>query len=509
MFHFGKHLVLFFLNALTLLLFSSCASNPTGGTNFVLMSESEELRIGKEEYEKMLKSVPVYRDDKLQAYVDKIGQKLAKVSDRPDLNYTFTIIDSPDINAFALPGGYIFVNRGLISFLETEDQLAAVIGHEIGHVTARHAVRQQTAARAGKAASTVVGVASVLATGTSVLAETANLFGGALLSGYGRDMELEADELGAEYIFEAGYNPTAVLDVLGVLKNQEDFMKKVAQKQPAYHGLFATHPRNDTRLQQAVGKVAALDTGSIEAADQQDFRQSTQGVLIGPSAQNLSGTEGRNRYYQNVLGYTLIFPKDWGWSETTTTLQAHDPENLVSLEIYVQRLQQASNPRSFIETELMLTELTQTESLEQYGLKGWTGIDARDSTRHAVIFFNGRAFIFKASFNSQLSLSTTASSTPEASGSLKKADVATNISSTDLAAMMLESIRSFRPIARNEQVYANPLKLVWIQADGKMTYEMLGTRSRIPGFPVETLRLINGDYPNGEPQAGEWIKIAN
>src|SRR3989338_6292017 len=93
------------------LLLSDCASNPTGGANFVLMSEKRELEIGKEEHQKILDSVPIYQDAELQAYVDRIGQKLAALSDRPELTYTFTIIDSPDINAFALPGGYVYVDR--------------------------------------------------------------------------------------------------------------------------------------------------------------------------------------------------------------------------------------------------------------------------------------------------------------------------------------------------------------------------------------------------------------
>src|SRR5690606_14493703 len=139
--------------------------------------------------------------------------------------------------------------RGLITFLTSEAQLAAVLGHEIAHITARHAVRQQTAARSANILGTAVSVASIFATGTNVLGDTASLFGGALISGYGRDMELEADGLGAQYMHRAGYDPAAILEVIGVLKNHEDFMKLTSNRGPAYHGLFATHPRNDARLQ--------------------------------------------------------------------------------------------------------------------------------------------------------------------------------------------------------------------------------------------------------------------
>src|SRR5690606_37865048 len=110
---------------------------------------------------------------------------------------------------------------------------------------------QQTAARTSNILATTAAVASVITTGTTVLGETASLFGGALVSGYGREMELEADGLGAEYLVRAGYDANAMVQVIEVLKNHEDFMKKTSNRGPAYHGLFATHPRNDTRLQQA------------------------------------------------------------------------------------------------------------------------------------------------------------------------------------------------------------------------------------------------------------------
>src|SRR5690606_36518792 len=119
----------------------SCAANPTGGADFVLMSERAELEKGKELHEEMLKESTVYQDEKLAAYVDRIGQKLAAISHRPELEYQFTIIDSPDVNAYALPGGYVYITRGLMTYLTSEAQLAAVLGHEIGHITARHAVR--------------------------------------------------------------------------------------------------------------------------------------------------------------------------------------------------------------------------------------------------------------------------------------------------------------------------------------------------------------------------------
>src|SRR5690606_3725374 len=177
--------------------------------------------------------------------------------------------------------------RGLITFLTSEAQLAAVLGHEIAHITARHAVRQQTAARGANIVGTAVSVASIFATGTNVLGDTASLFGGALISGYGRDMGLEADSLGAGYMARAGDVPPALLEVTVVLKNHEDHMKLTSTRGPTYRGLCATHPRNDARLQQAVGKVGSIGTSKRVEIDPAVFREKTTGVVVGPSVQNL------------------------------------------------------------------------------------------------------------------------------------------------------------------------------------------------------------------------------
>src|SRR5690606_15504226 len=132
-------------------------------------------------------------------------------------------------------------------------------------------------------------------------------------SGFGREHELEADSLGSEYLSNAGYNPMATIDVLSVLKSQEDFNVRVANQQPAYHGLFATHPRNDVRLQQAVAEAADLSEGQAQASDQISdpavFRSHIEGLPFGEGA--AASSNGRNRYYQDLLSYTMVFPDKW------------------------------------------------------------------------------------------------------------------------------------------------------------------------------------------------------
>ena len=455
---------------------SACAGNPTGGANFVLMSESAELKKGRELHAEMLQQNPIYQDLELQAYVEKVGQKMAAVSHRPELDYVFTIIDSPDINAFALPGGFVYVNRGLLTYLNSEAQLAAVLGHEIGHVTARHAVRQQTAARSANAAS----IALIFATGVD-LRETTSLISGALISGYGRDMELEADSLGAEYLSKAGYDPLAMVQVIEVLKNHEDFTKRTSNRTAvSYHGLFASHPRNDTRLQEVVGKAAELSDRQASEEDPVVFREQITGLIVGPSPQNAAGGDQRNRYYQSLFNYTLLLPEGWSKQETTTTMTSASVDGSSMIKVEAQRLQQSKEPRLFIRENLGIENLQQSEPLSQFGLSGFTGINPESSERVAVLYYGPRAFILTAKAGEGIS-----------------------------DELLMESVRSFRPIARNETLFANPVQISYIQADGKITYADLARQTRLPEHQEDMLRLLNGDYPFGEPAAGQWVKVAN
>ncbi len=253
--------VLLLISIFAFTLLQGCATNPvTGDQDFVLMSESEEISLGAKYNEQILREMSVYPDPELAAYVDQVGQRIAKVSHRPQLNYHFTVIDTPTVNAFALPGGYIYITRGILAYLNSEAELAAVLGHEIGHVTARHSVRQQSAATATGIAGTVLGAA----TGVPGSQDLFSVFGKAMLSGYGREQELESDRLGAQYLARSGYDPQAMLEVIGVLKNQEQFEQQRAREEKrearAYHGVFATHPDNDKRLQEVIAEADRLKT---------------------------------------------------------------------------------------------------------------------------------------------------------------------------------------------------------------------------------------------------------
>src|SRR4030067_243150 len=153
--HLRRYLLLL-LTGLAAALMAACALNPvSGGRELALLSEADELRLGGGDGTEGRKQYGLYANAPLQAYVQQLGERLAAKSHRPQLKYTFTVLDSPEVNAFALPGGYIYITRGIMAHLNSEAELAAVVGHEIGHVTARHAVRQYSAAMAANVGFTI------------------------------------------------------------------------------------------------------------------------------------------------------------------------------------------------------------------------------------------------------------------------------------------------------------------------------------------------------------------
>ena len=468
---------------------SSCAINPaTGGANLVLMSENREKEIGLEEHEKVIVNQPLVEDGPLLDYVRKVGNKMAKVSHRPDLEYHFNIIDSPEINAFALPGGYVYVNRGLLAYINSEADLAAVLGHEIAHITARHAVQQQARGALARGAAVAGGIVAGVATGSgyaaSQISEVASIWAQTGLSGFGRENELEADSLAAGYLVDAGYDPKAMIEVITVLKNQEDFNRVATGGGSTYHGLFATHPRNDRRLQEAIEQVDQLNSNSFLTNDGEVFRKSLDGLIFGES--NASQvTDKRNRYYQDLLGYTLVFPEEWEVDATTTTVTA-SASAIGSLRIEAQRLQENIEPRLFIRDRLNIANLQKSESLSQYRLRGHTGI-ARNAIsgkleRIAVIYLGPRAYAFRGVIDDEND-------------------------SDAIDEILMSSIRTFRGIQRGEVIAGGELRLKFVQASEFFDFSIISQDSKIANFPEEALRLINGYYPSGTPQAGEWIKL--
>ncbi len=474
------------IRALTLCLFCSwlagCAVNPaTGRTDFVMMSERQELDLGARYNQEILKQYPRYEDAKLQAYIQRVGERVARSSHRNQLNYVFTLVDSPDVNAFALPGGYIYIHRGLLAYLNSEAELAAVLGHEVGHVTARHSVRQQSQSTAWG----LLGQAAAIGTGVGAVGDLTSVMGNAFVRGYGRDMELEADGLGAQYLARSGYDPQAMIEVVKVLKGQEDFARAQAAKRgeaPAaggYHGLFDTHPDNDRRLQQVIGPASALVGGNQEVG-RDNFLQMLDGLVFGDSA--ASGIRRGRNFYHGELDFALTYPQGWQLVNRPDVLIGHTADEQAFIAMTLEAVDKRLSPAEFLRKRVGNQRLVAGEELKVGALQGYTAIlQGQAARRVAVIYRGDNAYLFVAAVKGRASLETEDKH-------------------------FLDVIRSYRPLTAAERKLAEPVRLHVVRAKAGQRFSTLAKDSPLPVDGEAQLRLLNGLYPSGEPRPGEWLK---
>jgi predicted Zn-dependent protease len=458
---------------------AGCAQNPvTGQSDFVMISESQELALGRQYHEEVIsKQYQVYESKALQDYVNRIGQKLAAASHRPGLPYRFTVLDTPEINAFALPGGFVYVTRGILPYLGSEAELAAVLGHEIGHITARHGVRQQSAAQA---ANIGLAVASIFVPelNTDLAQNLTNILGGALLSGYGREHELEADRLGAQYLARSEYDPQAIIRVLRVLKNQElkdaELAKQEGREPRRYSGLFATHPDNDTRLKEVVGEADKLASAApFEGRD--EFLAAIDHLVFNDNTEQ--GVLRNNRFYHVDLGIALQFPEAWQVHNLPDALVAISPGGEAML-----KMQMDPKPRGTpAEYARRLSgSRANVRSLDLNGLQAATF--ELPNAAGGVIYLGKNAYVLHAQ--------------AKKSGGLD--------AHRD---RIFDTVRSFHALTPDERKLAKPLRVRVIIAKRGDTYARLSQASPLGKSAESYLRLINAQYPDGEPVAGQRVKI--
>ncbi|HZF63066.1 MAG TPA: M48 family metalloprotease, partial [Chitinophagaceae bacterium] len=212
-----KNYLFVFLTA-SIVLFTDCATNPvTGKRQVVLMSEEQEIAMGREADPQIVAQFGLYEDKALQDFITQKGKAMAAISHRPNLNYEFKIVDSDVLNAFAVPGGYVYFTRGIMAHFNNEAEFAGVLGHEIGHITARHTVSQQSRAVLGQIG--LIG-AMIIRPELAQLGEAASQGLGLLFLKYGRDAERESDRLGVEYSSKINYDAQEMADFFTTLERK-------------------------------------------------------------------------------------------------------------------------------------------------------------------------------------------------------------------------------------------------------------------------------------------------
>jgi len=471
------------------LLLASCASNPAGDSYLALMSEKKERELGAEMHPQILKQYGVYKNQRLQNYVNKIGQKLAAVSDRPDIEYHFTVLDDDMINAFATPGGYVYVTRGIMAYLNSEAELAAVIGHEIGHVTARHAAKQQGKKSILNALSAVAGFMTPFQTGGLLT----NYVGGALLSGFGRKAELQADGLGAKFLAKAGYDPESIIDVLRVMKQREIFeveqARQEGRKPQGYHGLFASHPDNDKRLKTVVRAADKLQISPDAVINKQGYLRQINGLTFGESSR------GRviraNTFYDSKLGFKISFPDGWTIRNFPDRVIAMSADGNSAIYFTVLPIEEHVVPKTILRQNMKAKSLRETRNITIDGLPSFLAISdhaeslyGKRPVRYALIADQRRriGFIFAgAGRNDRHKIS----ADPE----------------------FIKTIFSFDRMNKTDYRNAKLPRIILIRTAEPLSFEKMADNSIIGSHAEDYLRLLNRRYPDGELETGTVIKI--
>ena len=483
-------------------LLSACGTNVvnpvTGQAERSVMSEADEVAEGQKSHTQVLQEYGALNNPRLQAYVNDLGQRLAKSSHRNQLKWTFTVLDSPEINAFALPGGYVYVTRGILAYMEDEADLAGVIGHEIGHVTARHgaqrATRQQNAGL-GVLAASVLG-AVLEAKGVTGAGQAASQVSQTAAAGYiatyGREQELQADGLGAEYLSRTNYDPKNMINVITVLKNQEKFAADQAAREgraaPAQSSWLASHPSNDQRLQ-AITQTAAQYKGNYSDDGRARYLQAINGMGYGEGAEQ-GVTRGRN-FYHEALGIAITAPVGWRIQNSNDQLVFVNAERDAALVVVAAPPQAGKTHDEVIRSVLKPTQ-GNADRLTINGLQATHFVGARNDAQGKVQ--NLEATVVNGPTNASGSAIYVLNYAAKDAATLQRA-----------RAQMQETQNTFRALNAAERAAAKPW-IIRAVAYPRGGFAELARTSPLPSAEAQ-LRLVNGFYGGGEPKPGQLVKV--
>lgn len=298
----------------------SCATDPvTGSRQFMLVSERDEIRIGEQTDAEIAATYGLYQDQALAGYVNRIGQTMVRRSHRPNLDFSFKILDTPVVNAFAVPGGYVYMTRGILSYLNNEAELAGVIGHEIGHITARHSAEQLTKAQFAQLG---LSIGSVLSREFGTFAGVAEYGVGMLFLRFSRDNEREADDLGVEYAAKAGYDASHLAGFFMTLERLNP-----SSDRSGLEGWFSTHPNPPDRIgavQRKSREWAEKSSLTNLAVRREEYLKQIDGLVFGEDPSQ--GYVENDMFYHPALRFQFPIPAGWKTKNTPSQVQMFTPQ---------------------------------------------------------------------------------------------------------------------------------------------------------------------------------------
>ncbi len=452
---------------------ASCTINPaTGHRQLALLNEAQEIEMGRRSHPEILRAYGAYPDDAWQSYVQDVGATLAAQSERPNLEWTFTVLDDPAVNAMALPGGFVYVNRGILALFNSEAELASVLGHEIGHVTARHSVEQISRMQL---ANLGLGVASVVSEDFREYAGLAGQGVGLLFLKFSRDDERQADHLGLRYMTLGGYDPHEMPKVFYTL----DRVSAAAGGQSLPNWL-STHPNPGNRASTMDAEIAQLPPDRrLGTVGRDPYLSRVDSMVYGANPRE--GYAVGNAFYHPDLEFKLRFPAGWKIVNQRSAVGAISPQKDA---VVVLTLAEESSPQAAAKVFFA------QQGIER-GAQWKPGFDAFhtvDATTGSVRSQGVVGFVaYRENVYQLLGYSV--------------ADAW-----DDYRADVQPSLSSFGPLRDRKYLDVEPKKIVVIEVPRSMTLDQL-----VEGHPSTvdnaTLALINGVGVNATFTAGTLVKL--
>jgi predicted Zn-dependent protease len=462
----------------------SCATNPaTGKREISFMSEAQEIQMGRDLDAQVRQEMGLYRDDELQRYVEQVGMRLAKQSERPNLPWSFVVLDSPAVNAFALPGGFIYITRGILPYLDNEAQLAGVIGHEIGHVAARHSAQQYTRSM-GTSLGLLVGSIFV-----PEIAPFSNVAEGGLsmmFLKFSRDAELQADGLGAGYVAASGWDPEQVPEVLKTLARISELSDRNGTP-----NWLSTHPEPENRFQRVGALLQKVRVASAAplTVDRDGYLNRIDGIVFGENPED--GIVRGSLFLHPDMRLAVEFPDGWDIANTDTEVVAQEPGNKVFMVLKTVRGPSTSR------------------SLEQAGLAHMKGAGYKP-VDGALTTINGlEAYV--ATYQGNASGLGKAMSRAAHIAHGRSTYFLGGIASPEIFPKVLnefnKAIASFRGLDRDEADNIRPNVVdLYIARDGD-TWQSIAQRAGRGLVKASTLAIMNDHAVDDQPKLGERLKI--
>src|SRR5688572_17816813 len=459
---------------------AACATNPvTGKRQMSLLSEADEIAIGQQQDAEIRREMGVYSDEALQRYVNDVGQQLARLSHRPNLPWSFTVVDNPAINAFALPGGYIYLTRGILAYLDDEAELAGVLGHEIGHVTARHAAQAYTRQAQAGIGLTIL---SIFVPSTAPFADLGSAGLSVLFLRHGRDAELEADRLGVEYGSGAGYDPAGVPRFLATLARVN------ALSERGVPNWLSTHPDPGSRVTKAEPVASKFVSDAAKAQNRDQYLERIHGMVFGDRVEE--GIVRGNEFLHPLLRLGVKFPEGWELTNTPQAVLAQEPGT-----DHFMVLQEVEQPRGRTIGETAVAAMRNA---------GYTVVDGRvdrinGNEAHVGVYRGnakdvGKVLMRAAHIAIGRQLYVVAGFAPEQEFAQVDNDI-------------LPSVQTFRQLSTSEAAAVRPNRVDFYVVKSGDSWQSIAARQGKNFVNAATLAIMNDHDVHVQPTAGNRVKI--